>query len=265
VAGTSVDTALQVRAAALMSPVPVVACSHTAAELLGFGVVGDGRLHLVANANACRTDPHPHQAPDYRASRRGLVFHRGGCRDGELVRIGGVLATSPARTVIDLLRALPRIDGIAVVDAALAGGQVTTGELAEQLERDRRTPGIPRARELVTLANRLAESPMESRMRLIFHDAGLPEPTPQFEVRVTRGGRYGDIVVLRYRLDLAWPKLLVAAEYDGAIHRTSTAQRADAARHNHLRAQGWKVFVFTAADVYRNSALMIETLRTALN
>jgi very-short-patch-repair endonuclease len=53
----------------------------------------------------------------------------------------------------------------------------------------------------------------------------------------------------RYRLDLAWPESRVAAEYDGAVHDGRAATRADRARHNALRAAGWRVFVFADVDV----------------
>jgi hypothetical protein len=46
-------------------------------------------------------------------------------------------------------------------------------------------------------------------LRLAVHDAGLPPPTPQLEVRAA-GGR------LLARLDLGWEQERVGVEYDGS-------------------------------------------------
>jgi very-short-patch-repair endonuclease len=50
---------------------------------------------------------------------------------------------------------------------------------------------------------------MESRLRLLVVLSGLPEPVTQHPVQTLRGV---------YRLDLAWPSVRVALEYDGRHH-----------------------------------------------
>jgi hypothetical protein len=52
-------------------------------------------------------------------------------------------------------------------------------------------------------------------------------------------------------IDLAYPKLKVAIEYDGDHHRDRATFRRDVARLNALRAAGWTVLRFTADDVLR--------------
>ncbi|MBG0563224.1 hypothetical protein [Actinoplanes aureus] len=54
---------------------------------------------------------------------------------------------------------------------------------------------------------------MESRLRLLLVDAGVPPPVPQFEVRDEDGRLIG-------RVDLAWPARRVAHEYEGDHHRS---------------------------------------------
>jgi very-short-patch-repair endonuclease len=56
----------------------------------------------------------------------------------------------------------------------------------------------------------------------------------------------------------------VAAEYDGAVHDGRAATRADRARRNALRAAGWRVFVCTDVDVYREPERVGALLAQAL-
>jgi hypothetical protein len=77
-----------------------------------------------------------------------------------------------------------------------------------------RPPG-PRA---LALHDRGAESPKETWLRLIVVGAGYPAPQTQIPVRCPSGAMY--------YLDLGWPDLLLALEYDGAHHRTDPAQFA---------------------------------------
>ncbi len=60
------------------------------------------------------------------------------------------------------------------------------------------------------LADGLAESPQETRLRLRLHRSGLPPPVAQYEVRCD--GRFVA------RVDLAWPEQRLALECDGAWH-----------------------------------------------
>ncbi|MEU5948285.1 DUF559 domain-containing protein [Micromonospora sp. NPDC047465] len=119
-------------------------------------------------------------------------------------------------------------------------------------------PGLPLLREVLALAEPLAESPMETRLRLLLLDAGLPPATAQHDVRDAAGRFVG-------RVDLAWPGLRVAVEYDGDHHRERTHFRQDVARLNALRAVGWVVLRFTADDVLRHPdrtvALVAQALR----
>ena len=62
-------------------------------------------------------------------------------------------------------------------------------------------------RTLVVLADARSESPPESWLRWVCHDAGLPQPAPQFWVKCPSGAWF--------RLDLAWPELKLGLEYDG--------------------------------------------------
>ncbi len=62
-----------------------------------------------------------------------------------------------------------------------------------------------------------AASPQETRLRLLYLDAGFPRPTTQIAVFEDRWK------VLR-TLDMGWEEFMVAAEYDGDQHRTDRVQ-----------------------------------------
>ena len=70
---------------------------------------------------------------------------------------------------------------------------------------------------MLSHADPLAESPPESRLRVHLVLAGLPRPVCQLELRDGSG-------LVIYRLDLGWPELLCAAEFDGAQHREDEQQ-----------------------------------------
>ena len=114
-------------------------------------------------------------------------------------------------------------------------------------DRRRRWPGADRLAEVLRLADPRSESPMETRLRLLLHDAGVPAAVPQFEVRTELGRLVG-------RVDLGWPGLRLAVEYDGDQHRERDQFRRDVERLNALRMAGWTVLRLTADDVLRRPA-----------
>ncbi len=81
--------------------------------------------------------------------------------------------------------------------------------------------------EALRLSDRRSESPMETRVRMPLVLAGL---RPEVQYPVVVNGR-------RYRLDLAFPELLIAVEYDGAEHRPQARARRDLVREAELTAR----------------------------
>ena len=72
-----------------------------------------------------------------------------------------------------------------------------------------------RLRSVLDLVDGGAESPRESRLRLLLIRAGLPRPETQIAFRD-----------LRIRVDMGWRRWQVAVEYDGAQHWTDPRQRS---------------------------------------
>ena len=106
------------------------------------------------------------------------------------------------------------------------------------------------------LSDPAAESPPESRVRLILVSAGL-QPVPQYDVRDAAGSWLA-------RVDLAFPASRVALEYDGrAVHERADVFTRDRQRQNALVRAGWVVLRFTAADLHSPDALA-QTVLAAL-
>ena len=117
--------------------------------------------------------------------------------------------------------------------------------------------GVRTAREVLPVADRLAGSPMESVLRWMVHEAGLPAPVLQHVVRGMRGEALG-------RVDLAWPERRVLIEFDGDVHRERRVFVNDLRRQNGLVLAGWVVLRFTSADLVGRPAWVVATIRRAL-
>jgi very-short-patch-repair endonuclease len=186
-----------------------------------------------------------------------LSVHHTTIAGGDRTIHDGMPVTTPERTAFDLGRRLPRSDALPLLDAMLHRHVLRRDVLhAMTLER-RAWPGSIGLLDLLALADPRAESPMESRLRLMIADARLPPPVPQFEIRLPSGR-------LLARADLAWPESGVIAEYDGDHHRDPAQFRRDVARLNAIRMAGWTVLRFTADDVLRAPQHIVVTVSAAL-
>jgi very-short-patch-repair endonuclease len=117
-------------------------------------------------------------------------------------------------------------------------------------------PGCRQIRRAAALADGLAESPQETRVRLLLHRSRLPRPTAQYTVR----GPRGQFVA---RVDFAWPDAKVAVEYEGVWHGQSQQVTRDRRRLNDLSAAGWTVVFVTAADL-RDPVQLVARIAAAL-
>jgi very-short-patch-repair endonuclease len=167
----------------------------------------------------------------------------------------GIPVTIPLRTALDLGRIQPLDDAVIALDRFLAPGLVFTEELrtaaAAATGRDCR-----RIRRAASLADGLAESPQETRVRLLLHRSSMPDPVAQFRVRDDRGRHVA-------RVDFAWPEHRLALEYDGVWHGEPGQFRRDRERLNRLTAAGWRVIFVTAADL-RNPEALLARIANAL-
>ena len=115
--------------------------------------------------------------------------------------------------------------------------------------------GVPQARRILDLVEPGAQSPIESRLRMLLVLRGLPRPQAQMPILDRRGRTVG-------YADLGYPGARLGTEYDGATHRTSLA--ADDRRQNQIQLAGVRLLRFTAADVYKRPREVAEEVRAAL-
>jgi very-short-patch-repair endonuclease len=163
--------------------------------------------------------------------------------------------TSPARTLADLVLSMARDDAVALVDAALFTRAVADTEEI----RDAATGlhGYRRVDSWWSLVDGLAESPLETRLRLVLTDAGFAPEELQHTVRMD-GRPFA-------RLDLAWPSRRVCLEADGRdVHSQPDALYRDRHRQNLLVAQGWTVLRATWQDLPENGGDVVEMVARAL-
>ncbi|WBB98064.1 DUF559 domain-containing protein [Solwaraspora sp. WMMA2080] len=203
----------------------------------------------VALPKTARPDPHPR----IRYASRTLT-------PDDITSLSGLPLTTEVRTAFDLGRSLPRAAALGALDAFLHRRLVTRNSLAAYIDTRSGLRGLLQVRDLLALAEPLSESPMESRLRLLLHDAGLPKPTPQYRVKAPSAGK-GRFVA---RVDLAYPQWRIAIEYEGDHHRERAAFRKDVYRFNALREAGWIALRFTADDVLRRKEQVTQKVRRAI-
>lgn len=216
----------------------IVACMGTAAALYGFDTENTSRLHIL--------DPGVRMRPT-----KGLMVHQ---RIGApLRRVQGRLATAPAWTAIEVARSLRRPRSLATLDAALHIQACTKGELDAVIREHKGRRGIVKVRELIGCADRRPESPMESEARLVFIDNKLPMPQLQYSIV----DRYGKV----WRVDFAWPDVMLAAEYDSVQwHLGRDALLHDRLKTARLQECGWLSVPFTVNDVRGDPVGLAERL-----
>ncbi|MFF0265691.1 hypothetical protein [Kribbella sp. NPDC004536] len=163
--------------------------------------------------------------------------------------------TSKLRTVLDCARTLPFADGLAVADSALRLRAVDHSQLMVAAA-ELRGPGSLRARRVAAAADGRAESVLESALRAIIIEEGIPGFEPQVAVQ---DGSFSA------RIDLGHRALLIAAETDGfAYHGTRAALARDCRRHVGLTLRGWRLLRFTWEDVMYDREWVVAALRDAI-
>lgn len=234
-------------AAALMGQSDDVRISHlTAAELWHLPAPTTDRLQLSHPAQPRRTLTGTIAHRQVPGSQRAQLFCPGVGRLPVSDPVGVVLECAPLVTLVEL---------VVLADAVLAHPRT---DAADATNRWRQARG-PQARIVHDAAERArngAESPPETRTRLLLELAGLPLLTVQHEVTVA--GR-------RRRFDLAYPELRIAVEYDGSYHYATEAQKqADIVREDELRQAGWIIIRVVSHGLYRDPASTIARVVHAL-
>jgi hypothetical protein len=229
---------LRLDAVRLVLPLWATICGLTAAWLYGADVRREGDLDI----HIC--------CPEGRRirSREGLKVCQETLGPDDITTIDGLAITTAVRTSFDCARWLRGVERVVVLDALARSGLAPVDDVRAYIRTKHRLRNLRRAESALDLADPLAESAMETRVRVSIVEAGLPVPVSQYNV-------FGPDGVFVARLDLAYPELRLAIEYDGAFHWQQ--RRADDRRRSRLRELGWTVLVYSAEDYYHRHDQML--------
>lgn len=179
-----------------------------------------------------------------RSAPTGIVIHSDELLPAEVAEQHGIRMTSPARTGFDLGRRKGLIMAVIRVDALLQTAKLTIADVESLSVQHRGARGIRQLRDVLVLADDGAESPQETRLRLVLTKAGMRPTRTQIEVY--------DEYRLIGRLDMGWPEWKVGVQYDGAQHWTDPRQRTlDIEQDVAYRDCGWRI-VRVGADLLRH-------------
>lgn len=225
-----------------------------------------GKKAVVAGNSAAAllgaewVDPHrpAELVSDRKRPPRLIVTRNETLLAGETALVGGVPVTSAARTAFDLGRRPGLVAAVIAMDSLARATGLIADDVEPLLTAHQGARGTKQLRRALPLVDAGAESPQETRTRLVLIRGGLPRPQTQIVVR----NMWGAVVA---RIDMGWEQWLVGIEYDGPQHWTDPRVRAnDIERTANLERRGWRL-VRVGADLLRNRPdVIIERARGAL-
>lgn len=228
-----------------------LASHRAAAALWGFEGFGRGTPELTVprGARFRRTGVRVHESTDLdRCGRR--------IRDG-------IPVTDPARTLLDLARRTPDPRLLEAIESARRTKLTTWPELVATLATHARPgrPGIRRLRRVITAhmhRDEVTDSTLELLVLALLVEHGLPEPVVHHRI-IGRDGRF------LAEVDLAYPRLRIAIELDGGVHRERKVFESDRPRQNGIVLDGWIVLRFTWDALAHDPASIVTAVRAAID
>lgn len=235
----------RVAAAVLVAPEGAVASHRCAAALLGVGGIAEPlpEITIPRGQRFRRPSVIVHESTDLALAERRTI--------------DGIPSTGPRRLAMDLgsvvsearfrhaVRELRFEHGVSSLDLLRTylrhkrSGRNGGGALRDWLDRYYGIEGVP-------------ESGLEQLAVDALIDAGLP--TPVLQLWVDTGAK-------PYRLDIAYPHLMLAIEIDGSQHDDPEHRTSDAARDAALESLGWTVVHVRSKSLATDLARAIATVR----
>jgi Transcriptional regulator, AbiEi antitoxin/Protein of unknown function (DUF559) len=194
-------------------------------------------------------------------SRSGVRYHESlACDLAGATKRRGIPVTGPARTVLDVCAVVDDFRALASLDEARRRQLASWPELWEclVLHARRGRNGIVRFRGVLDKrwGRNVPSNEFARLVERLFEDAGLPEPVHEFGVTVS--GHH-------YRIDLAYPELLIAIELDGRhAHDNERSFDEDPIRRNRLEVAGWMVLNITWRRLVEDPAGVVADVRAAI-
>lgn len=183
----------------------------------------------------------------------GIVVRNERLAPDEITDVGGVLATTPQRTALDLARHLPRDAAVTHLDALARATGVRAADALALTDRYPKARGLRGATTALELVEAGAQSPKETWLRLLLVDGGLPAPRTQ--IRVSDGFNEAFI-------DMGYDEPKVGLDYDGAQHASDRSRYVyDIGRNELIQRQGW-IDIHVVAE--HSQAFILHRVREAL-
>jgi len=209
-------------------------------------------LHGATRLDGVRTDgatPMPVPVcltPDHQvrqAARAGLRVSRSRLAEDEIVVVDGVACASLVRSAFDAARFSESLtEAVVALDALLNSTALRLHDVVAYADERRRWHGRHRVYEAAALADPWSLSCPETRLRVMWRQAGLPAPL------------VNPVIVDCYGIPLAMADLLDEAaalviEYDGAHHADARQRARDDERTQRLHAVGLHVVRVNSVDL----------------
>ncbi len=185
----------------------------------------------------------------------------------DLVIVGGVPVTSVARTLVDIAPLLTIEELVVIADQIVCEhhskcvpqkvAMVELGALNAYIAQHSGARGMRRLRDAMDLVRVGADSPPETRLRLIIERS----PLPKFEPNVEILNPEGTAVVAP---DLACEEYKTCAEYDGRHHFTPAQQTKDHDRDFVTASQGWHQVLINKDDMNAGELVVVTKLARML-
>lgn len=187
----------------------------------------------------------------------GIIAHSYRIPAEETCVVDGIRVTTPQRTAFDIGRQLATDQAIVILDALANATNLKPDDVVGLADAKPGFRSVRRLRCVLALIDGGAESPQESRLRLVLVRAGLPAP----ETQIAFTDEFG---VTRIRVDMGWRQWKVAVEYDGVQHWSDRRQRSwDIDRIAILEAMRWAV-IRVSAEMMSRPQVIIERVLTKL-
>lgn len=192
-----------------------------------------------------------------RHSPAGILAHTYDLAPDECCVVDDMRLTTPARTAFDVGRTMPRDRAIVYLDALIHATDLKVDDVLALADRRTGVRGVRKLRTALKYADGGAESPQETRVRLLLVDSGLPRPETQIEFNDEFGA-------VRIRVDMGWREWRVAVEYDGVQHWSDRYQRSwDIDRIAMLEAADWTV-IRVSSEMLSRPRVIIDRVTRAL-
>lgn len=177
--------------------------------------------------------------------------------DTPVTVVKGVRVSEPEQLFIELASLLGLVDLVVAGDDLVRRKRTTPEKLRTGCAASDDSHAV-KSRRAAAYVRLRADSPMESRLRMLLVLAGLPEPDVNHEVYDEQGR-------LLYKFDLCYPDLKLIVEYDGRHHKDDLDQwDRDTDRRDWLDHNGWMIVPVFSRGIYKRPDHTIKRVLTAL-